>query len=254
MEKQTNNNLPLDSKDYKDISKEEALSNRLNDGLQSVSNGVDYLLHGDSEEEKPKIFHPLQVEQHHLLLVLFCIIAILLLYVYKSNTKPDEKSTHEESISVVQPPTSPDDPATWSVAAATPVNVKNIPTKLIVQMNSLYPDVNPASFRWLRTPKGWNAFYDIEKAKVKFSLEGYWLETEEKDFPIEKIPEYLNKRIKMSYPDYTLTRCERETISSGNYYELMLKRNRPDNINEEFEVYLSEKASNYANLYEGDDY
>lgn len=251
------NHSEQESSSFKEKSRQEKRSQLFDDGLQTISNGIGYLLHGESEEkEKPKskLYYPLNIEQHHLLLIMVCILAVVLYFALRKETPTEVKNKERVDMEVEQPQMSIDDPSTWTVTEPIPVNVNNLPKKLITQINILYPDAKPTSFRWFRTVKGWNALDDVDKAKVKFSLEGYWLETEERDFPIEKIPEYLKARLKMSYPDYTLVSCERETISSGHYYELVLKRNRPDKINEEFVVYLNEKASNYANLYEGSSY
>lgn len=225
---------------------------------------VDYLLHGEPERhersktKKTQSFHALQIEQHHILLVLACILVFTIYWGFKEQLSPfkqlDKFSLKNEQPTVEQPPVTRDSPASWSVEVPTPVNVANMPSKLTHQISLLYPEAKSTSFRWYRTPKGWSAYYDVEKAKIKFSTEGYWLETEERDFPIKDIPEYLQARVKMAYTSYTLVKAERETISSGKYYELTLKKNRPDNINEEFTVYLNEKANNFANLYEGNDY
>jgi hypothetical protein len=245
-------------KDFKMEPSYNNLSTKLNEGLQTASNAVDYLLHGSNEEdeerEKKKVFHSLAIEQHHILLVMFCLLAFVIFWAYKNSIPDIPKQIIQVEKSVEQPAVSSDNPSTWIVTQPIQVNPSNVPSKLLKQVNILYPDINSNDFRWFRTQKGWNVFYDVQKAKMKFTIEGYWLETEEREFPIEKIPEYLLARIKMSYSDYTLLSCEREIITSGNYYELTLKRNRPDNINEEFTVYLNEKANNYANLYEGSSY
>lgn len=245
---------------YKTPSKRRPQLETNNDIFNPISKGLNYILHGENNEETShkRGFHALQIEQHHILLVLICICCFVIYWGFKGDfnlfKKAEKELLKEPTTVVAQPPVSQNDPLTWKVETSTPVNSQQIPTKLVQQMAALYPEVTPSTFRWFRTPKGWNAFYDAEKAKVKFSTEGYWLETEEKNFPLKDIPEYLLARVKMAYTSYTLVSCERETISSGHYYELTLRKNRPDNVNEEFVVYLDEKANNYANLYEGSEY
>ena len=243
---------------------ETTLSSHINNGLESVSEGFNYLLHGEKEEasppKPPKRIHALEIQQHHILLVLMILCFFIIYWALKDYLNPIKNAhinlpTTTETPAVTQPPISTSgSPVTWAVEVPTAVNVADLPPKLIDQMAALYPGISPTTYRWFRTPKGWSTYYDAQKAKVKFSTEGYWLETEERDFPLKDIPEYLQARIRMAYTSYTLIKCERETSSSGKYYELTLKKNRPDNINEEFVVYLSEKAYNYANLYEGAEY
>jgi hypothetical protein len=243
---------------FKDTSHKDSLLNSLVSLPQSLANGVNYLLHGKKEginKENDRIIHPLEVKQHHILLVMLCILGLTLFEIFSDSIFPVKKvEAVKEKAVVAQPPRSSSNPLTWEVEVPTAVNVSDLPPKLITQISALYPGVEPNSYRWFRTPKGWCAYYDDKKAKVKFSTEGYWLETEERNFPIDQIPEYLLARIKMAYTSYTLISCELETLPSGKYYELTLKRNRPDKVNEEFNVYLSEKADNYANLYEGEGY
>jgi hypothetical protein len=243
---------------FKDTSRNDSFLSSLVNLPQSLANGVNYLLHGkkeDAHQETERTIHPLEVKQHHILLVMLCILGMTMFGIFKDSIFPSKNiEVVKEKTLVVQPPRSSSSPLTWEVEIPTAVNVSDLPPKLITQMSALYPEVEPNSYRWFRTPKGWSAYYDDKKAKVKFSTEGYWLETEERNFPINQIPEYLLARIKMAYTDYTLISCELETLPSGKYYELTLKRNRPDKVNEEFNVYLSEKANNYANLYEGDGY
>ncbi len=71
---------------FKDTSRKDSILSSLVNLPQSLANGVNYLLHGKKEDvhqETDRIIHPLEVQQHHILLVMLCILGITILLFLK---------------------------------------------------------------------------------------------------------------------------------------------------------------------------
>ncbi len=101
---------------FKDNSRKNSLLGSLINLPQSLANGVNYLLHGKKEyvhQETDRIIHPLEVQQHHILLVMFCILGLTTFWIFKDSIFPSKNvEVVKEKIVVVQPPRSTYNPLT----------------------------------------------------------------------------------------------------------------------------------------------